>query len=71
MFLSTKLLPRNDDEFFDKSDKSDEPENVDGSKSHVEAVERFNDSVNDISTSYLEAADDVLSKLMISSGGAR
>lgn len=68
MFLSTKLLPRNDGELLDKSDG---PDNMDESKSHVEAVERFNDSVNDISTSYLEAADDVLSKLMMSSGGSR
>lgn len=68
MFLSTKLMPRSDDEIIEKRE---EPEDVHGSRSRVEAVERFNESVDDISSSYQAAADDVIAKLMSSSGNSR
>lgn len=68
MFLSTKLIPRSDGEIL--QDKG-ESEDADGRKSHVEAVERFNDSVDDISTTYQASAEDVLSKLLVPSGSGR
>lgn len=68
MFLSTKLMPRGDDDIIEKREDT---ENADGSRSHVEAVERFNESVDDISASYQAAADDAIAKLVSSSGSSR
>ncbi|CAN0184778.1 unnamed protein product [Ectocarpus sp. 6 AP-2014] len=68
MFLSTKLMPRSD------SAKRDErSEGSVGSRSHIEAVEQFNDSVDDISNFFNDSvgADDVLSKLVSLSGSTR
>ncbi|CAM9805230.1 unnamed protein product [Ectocarpus sp. 12 AP-2014] len=68
MFLSTKLMPRSD------SAKRDEgSEGSVGSRSHIEAVEQFNDSVDDISNFFNDSvgADDVLSKLVPLSGSTR
>lgn len=61
-------MPRNDDEIIEKRE---ETEDAHGSRSHVEAVERFNESVDDISASYQAAADDVIAKLVSSSGSSR
>lgn len=69
MFLSTKLMPRSDDEIIEKREETEDAHG--GSRSHVEAVERFNESVDDISSSYQAAADDVIAKLMSSSGNPR
>lgn len=67
MFLSTKLMPRGDKE----ANKDDEAEAMDSSGSHVEAVEAFNDSVDDISTRYQAAGDEVLRQLLSPPGGTR
>lgn len=68
MFLSTKLLPRSDGEVVGRVD---EEEGKDGSRNHVEAVERFNDSVDELCTWYQGAAEDVLGKLMSSGSSTR
>lgn len=63
MFLTTKLMPRSDNEF---AEKSGQPDGSVGSRSHIEAVERFNDSVDDINNFFSDsvAADSTLGKLI-------
>lgn len=63
MFLTTKLMPRSDNEL---AEKSDQPNSSVGSRSHIEAVERFNDSVDDINNFFNDsvAANSTLGKLM-------
>ncbi|CAN0084549.1 unnamed protein product [Hapterophycus canaliculatus] len=63
MFLSTKLLPRSDTELADKEEESDRSIE---SRNRVEVVERFNESVDDISNFFNESvADDaILGKLV-------
>lgn len=68
MFLSTKLMPRTET---DSVDYRGESELADGRRGQVEAVEHFNDCIDDISSSYQAAADDVLGKLLSSSGSTR
>lgn len=64
MFLTTKLLPRSDGDF---TKSTDEPEGIAGSRSHIEAVERFNESVDDLASFFNEAvaADATLGKLSL------
>lgn len=64
MFLTTKLLPRSDGELADNTDQS---EGIAGSRSHIEAVERFNESVDDIANFFNDAvaSDATLGKLSL------
>lgn len=60
MFLSTKLMPRTEGDV-----NYTDAEGRDGSRGHVEAVERFNGLVDDICSSYQGAADEMLTKLSL------
>eukprot|EP00752_Nemacystus_decipiens_P010117 g9018.t1 len=64
MFLTTKLLPRSDSEL---ATNKGQPEEIAGSGSQVEAVERFNESVDDIASLFNDsvAADATLGKLSL------
>lgn len=64
MFLTTKLLPRSDGEL---AKSTDQPEGIAGSRGHIEAVERFNESVDDITSFFNDAvaADATLGKLSL------
>lgn len=67
MFLSTKLLPRGDTELAEKDEESD---GGIGSRSRMEAVERFNESVDDISNFFNDSvADDALFGNLVSFPG--
>ncbi|CAN0019122.1 unnamed protein product, partial [Scytosiphon promiscuus] len=70
MFLSTKLMPRSETEPAEKDEGS---EGDIGSRSRVEAVERFNESVDDISSFFNDAVtDDLLfGKLVLFPGKKR
>lgn len=63
MFLTTKLMPRSDNDF---AEKSGQPDGSVGSRRHIEAVEHFNDSVDDINSFFNDcvAADSTLGKLV-------
>lgn len=61
-------MPRSEDESLEKCEETEEAH---GRRSRVEAVERFNESVDDISASYQAAADGVMAKLITSSGSSR
>lgn len=64
MFLATKLLPRSEGEL---AKNMEQPEGIAGSRSHIEAVERFNESVDDIASFFNDAvaADATLGKLSL------
>lgn len=64
MFLTTKLLPRSDSEL---AKNVDHPDGIAGGRSHIEAVERFNESVDDIASFFNDAvaADATLGKLSL------
>lgn len=66
MFLTTKLLPRSDGDLAKNTDLSEE---IAGSRSHIEAVERFNESVDDIASFFNDAvaSDATLGKLALAS----
>lgn len=66
MFLTTKLLPRSDGGL---AKNTDQPDGIAGSRSQVEAVERFNESVDDIASFFNDAvaADATLGKLSLMS----
>lgn len=70
MFLSTKLMPRGDSDF---AKNNDEPEDVAETRNHMETVEHFNESVDDMTSFFNDsiAADDVLQKLVSVSGHTR
>lgn len=68
MFLSTKLLPRSDGETLVTSKSWQDP---DERRNHVDEVDRFNASVNDVSASYQAAADKILRELAPSPGSSR
>lgn len=63
-------MPRSDSDF---ATKNEEPEGVVTSRSHIETVEHFNESVDDITNFFSDyvAADDVLGKLVSFSKNTR
>lgn len=63
MFLSTKLLPRSGGEL---PDETDTEQDVEGGEMNLDDVERFNESLHDMSAKYSAAADRVLRRLLTS-----
>lgn len=63
-------MPRSDSDF---AKKSEEPEEMVGTRSHIETVERFNESVDDMTNFFNDSvtADGVLGKLVSFSGNTR